>query len=274
MTYNAVAFSQKMGATPRVSPKMVATTPAQTDFCWGLPGNIAPAGNFDPANLLEGKTANEVYRFREAELTHGRVGMLAAAGFLVQEAFHPLFNGLNGPAIDQIPQLPVPLWFAMTLGVGIAETVRIQKGWANPYAGAENIQSLKTDYYPGDLNFDPLGLKPEDPAEFRLMQERELSHGRVSAETLTLIRGYLPDDSMDALFRPAASHVDAFASRPSQLGMLAAAGFLAQEAATGKTWGAQDLSFENFLLGPYFSQQAAELAQDAMAKELVPNLMQ
>ena len=56
--------------------------------------------------------------------------------------------------------------------------------------------------------------------------------------------------------------------------MLAAAGFMAQEAATGKTWGAQDISFENFLLGPYFAQEAAELAQDAMAKEIVPTLIQ
>ena len=31
-------------------------------------------------------------RWREAELTHGRVGMLASAGFLVQENFHPLFS--------------------------------------------------------------------------------------------------------------------------------------------------------------------------------------
>jgi len=238
MTYNTVAFAPKMA--PRVNVKMVASPVTKdaegADFCYGLPGNIAPAGNFDPANLLAERTKGEVYRYREAELTHGRVGMLAAAGFLVQEVFHPLFNGVNGPAIDQIPQLPVPLWFAMTLGIGIAETVRIQKGWANPYEGMENVQGLKADYYPGDLGFDPLGLKPEDPAEFRLMQERELSHGR--------------------------------------LGMLAAAGFLAQEAATGKTWGAQDLSFENFLLGPYFAQEAAELAQDAMAKEIVPTLVQ
>merc|ERR1719198_955641 len=113
----------------------------------------------------------------------------------------------------------------MTLAIGIAETIRIQKGWANPYEGMENVQGLKADYYPGDLGFDPLGLKPDDPAEFRLMQERELSHGR--------------------------------------LGMLAAAGFMAQEAVTGKTWGAQDISFENFLLGPYFAQEAAELARDA-----------
>merc|ERR1712224_942228 len=95
---------------------------------------------------------------------------------------------------------------------------------------------LKADYNPGDLGFDPLGLKPEDPAEFRLMQERELSHGR--------------------------------------LGMLAAAGFMAQEAATGKTWGAQDISFENFLLGLFFAQEAAALAQDALAKDLVPTLLQ
>jgi len=236
MTYNSIALAPKMA--PRVQPQMVASpiTAAKTEFCYGLPGNIAPAGDFDPANLLADRTKGEVYRFREAELTHGRVGMLAAAGFLVQEFFHPLFNGVNGPAIDQIPQLPVPLWFGMTLAIGIAETVRIQKGWANPYEGMENVQGLKEGYYPGDLGFDPLGLKPDDPAEFRLMQERELSHGR--------------------------------------LGMLAAAGFMAQEAATGKTWGAQDISFENFLLGPYFAQEAAELAQDALAKDLVPTLVQ
>ena len=74
--------------------------------------------------------------------------------------------------------------------------------------------------------FDPLGLKPTDPAELREMQAKELSHGR--------------------------------------LGMLAAAGFLAQEAATGATWGQGDFSFENFVLGPFFKQEAVELARDAM----------
>jgi len=102
-----------------------------------------------------------------------------------------------------------------------------QAGWANPYESMDNIQSLKDDYYPGDLRFDPLGLKPDDPAELRAMQERELSHGR--------------------------------------LGMLAAAGFMAQEAVTGQTWGEQDNAFTQFLLGGYFNQEAAELARDAAA---------
>merc|ERR1719463_524687 len=101
----------------------------------------------------------------------------------------------------------------------MAESLRIQKGWANPYEKMENVQALKEDYYPGDLDFDPLGLKPEDPAEFREMQEKELSHGR--------------------------------------LAMLAAAGFMAQEAVTGNTWGSQDVSFENLLLGGWFATPGA-----------------
>jgi hypothetical protein len=153
--------------------------------------------------------------------------MLAAAGFLVQESFHPLFSGDGGPAIQQIPGLPPVMWFLMTLGIGIAETLRIQKGWANPYEGVDNVQRLKAGYEAGDLDFDPLGLKPDEPDELRTMQERELSNGR--------------------------------------LGMLAAAGFLAQEAVSGKTWSQQDVNFEGFLLGGYFNQEAADLARDAAA---------
>jgi hypothetical protein len=184
-------------------PRMQAGKAAAMDeFCFGLPGAIAPMGQFDPANLLANEPKEEVMRWREAELTHGRVGMLASLGFLVQENFHPLFTADGGPAIEQIPKLPPVLWFGMTLGIAIAESLRIQKGWANPYENRGNVQRLKAEYIPGDLGFDPLGLKPTDPAEFRTMQEKELSHGR--------------------------------------LAMIAAAGFLAQEAVTGTTWSQTD----------------------------------
>lgn len=231
LAFSSTAFTAPatMLTTPRaVHVQMVSTVgdDAKSEFCFGLPGAIAPAGEFDPANLLEGTSKEEVYRWREAELTHGRVGMLASLGFLVQESFHPLFTADGGPAIQQIPKLPPALWFGMTLGIAICESLRIQKGWANPYEAPSKIQTLKPDYYPGDLGFDPLGLKPDDPAEFRTMQEKELSHGR--------------------------------------LAMLAAAGFMAQEAVTGQTWSKQDSLFENFLLGPYFSQESTELARDAM----------
>merc|ERR1712226_625748 len=181
--------------------KKPAPAPA---FAYGLPGNFNALGgselNWDPAGFLAGKSELEVNRYREAELTHGRVGMLASLGFLVQEKFHPLFSGDGGPAIDQIPQLPIWLWAVMLAGIGTAEQTRITKGWAklDPSTG-KAASALREGYYPGDIGFDPLSLKPEDPAEFRLMQEKELSHCR--------------------------------------LAMIAAAGFLAQEAVTGKTWG-------------------------------------
>merc|ERR1711939_280442 len=178
------------------------------EFAYGLPGAANILGNFDPAGFLEGKDKLEVFRLREAELAHGRVSMLASLGFIVQEKFHPLFSGDGGPAIDQIPALPIWLWAVMLAGIGSVEQVRIAKGWAkvNPETN-KAASALREGYYPGDLGFDPLGLKPEDPAEFRLMQEKELSHGR--------------------------------------LAMIAAAGFLAQEAVSGQTWGAYwgDASF-------------------------------
>eukprot|EP00324_Dicrateria_rotunda_P002106 CAMPEP_0206152940 /NCGR_PEP_ID=MMETSP1474-20131121/228_1 /ASSEMBLY_ACC=CAM_ASM_001110 /TAXON_ID=97495 /ORGANISM="Imantonia sp., Strain RCC918" /LENGTH=207 /DNA_ID=CAMNT_0053550569 /DNA_START=48 /DNA_END=671 /DNA_ORIENTATION=- len=190
------AFAGAAFAASKVAPQMAA--PA---FGYGLPGSSNILGEFDPLNLMEGKDKLEVYRLREAELAHGRVAMLASAGFLVQEKFHPLFSGDNGPAIDQIPQLPYWLWIVMTVGIGRAELFRIQKGWAKVDPDTNKAASaLRDGYYPGDLGFDPLNLKPEDPAEFRLMQEKELSHCR--------------------------------------LAMIAAAGFLAQEAVTGQTWGA------------------------------------
>merc|ERR1711977_526857 len=118
------------------------------------------------------------------EITHGRVGMLASLGFLVQEKFHPLFTADGGPAIEQIPKLPPALWVAMTIGIGACEALRIQKGWANPYEKMENVQMLKDEYTPGDLGFDPLGFKPTDPAELREMQEKELSHGRLGQDVV------------------------------------------------------------------------------------------
>jgi hypothetical protein len=174
--------------------------PAPSEFAYGIAGSLAPVGDFDPFNFLDGKTKDQVLAWREAELAHCRVGMLAATGFLVQEKFHPLFSGDGGPAIEQIPKLPVFMWFAMTLGIGVVEAYRVNVGWSSPNEPDHIFQKLKTGYIPGDIGFDPLNLKPEDPAEFRTMQNKELQNGR--------------------------------------LAMLAAAGFMAQEAVTGETWGA------------------------------------
>jgi hypothetical protein len=51
-------------------------------FCAGLPGAVAPLGNFDPLGFTKDMSVNEIKRYREAEVTHGRVGMLAVLGYL------------------------------------------------------------------------------------------------------------------------------------------------------------------------------------------------
>merc|ERR1719517_263355 len=209
LSLQSTSFHGVASVPSRVQPTMLfgakASAPKKAPaFAYGLPGNFNALGgselNWDPAGFLEGKSELEVNRYREAELTHGRVGMLASLGFLVQEKFHPLFSGDGGPAIDQIPALPVWLWVVMGGGITAAEAYRISVAFRELDGSKLKAETaLKPGYVPGDLSFDPLSLAPTDPADFRLMQEKELAHAR--------------------------------------LGMIAAAGFLAQEAVTKATWG-------------------------------------
>ena len=39
---------------------------------------------------------------------------------------------------------------------------------------------LKEDYVPGDLGFDPLGLKPKNEEELNVMKTKELNNGRLA----------------------------------------------------------------------------------------------
>ena len=68
--------------TPMPSTKASTAISASLD---GLPGALAPAGVFDPLGLAEKATDATLKRYREAELTHGRVAMLATVGFLAGE---------------------------------------------------------------------------------------------------------------------------------------------------------------------------------------------
>jgi hypothetical protein len=166
-----------------------------------LPGILAPVGFFDPLGFAEKADEATMKRYREAELTHGRVAMLAFVGFLVGEKVEGssfLFDSqITGPAISHLSQVPVGFWIALTVVIGAAEQTRATIGWVEP----ENVPVgkaglLRSDYTPGDIGFDPLGLKPDDAEELKIMQTKELQNGR--------------------------------------LAMLAAAGFLAQELVDGK----------------------------------------
>jgi hypothetical protein len=127
--------------------------------------------------------------------------MLAVIGFFVGEKVEGssfLFDAsIEGPAITHLAQVPVPFWIALSGVIAFLETQRAKIGFVEP----DNVPIgrpglLREEYIPGNLGFDPLGIKPEDPEEFFIMQTKELQNGR--------------------------------------LAMLAAVGFMAQEMADGK----------------------------------------
>merc|ERR1711906_67677 len=68
--------------------------------------------------------------------------------------------------------------YGMDVHLTWAEALRASKGWVEPGLGP--LFSLRESYYPGDLGFDPLGFKPEDPQEFANMQTKELNNGRLA----------------------------------------------------------------------------------------------
>eukprot|EP00571_Detonula_confervacea_P013219 CAMPEP_0172297874 /NCGR_PEP_ID=MMETSP1058-20130122/744_1 /TAXON_ID=83371 /ORGANISM="Detonula confervacea, Strain CCMP 353" /LENGTH=132 /DNA_ID=CAMNT_0013007077 /DNA_START=182 /DNA_END=577 /DNA_ORIENTATION=- len=53
--------------------------------CYGLPGSSAPLGFFDPLGFTKDMDLNGVKRFREAEIMHGRVAMMATIGYIIGE---------------------------------------------------------------------------------------------------------------------------------------------------------------------------------------------
>ena len=150
-----------------------------------MPGVTGPLGYFDPLGFAKDLNPSELRLRRESELAHGRVAMVAALGFLVQESFHPIFPLIDGPAIKQLTEITYfpdgqSAFFAMSLAIGFAEIARARIGWVNPEDFQEGTPRLLEDYQPGDLNFDPLGLKPKDEAGLLAMQNKELNNGRLA----------------------------------------------------------------------------------------------
>ena len=156
-------------------------------------------GIFDPLNL--GSQANEdtLKRYREAEVTHGRVAMLAILGFLVGEEVEGssfLFDAsITGPAISHPFQVPLPFYVTFIAVMAQFEINRAKNGWVEPSdVPFDQPGLLRKNYIPGDLNFDPFQLKPKDYQEYMIMQTKELQNGRLA---MIGAAGFLAQEAVD-----------------------------------------------------------------------------
>ena len=112
--------------------------------------------------------------------------MMAALGFLVQEKFHPIFDDTAIGAdtivirhLDKVLQFETGQAFSSCLlfAIFLSEFTRARIGWEEPDTA---MRTLRVGYSPGDLEFDPLGVMPKEPAAFKAMQDKELNNGRLA----------------------------------------------------------------------------------------------
>ena len=133
-------------------------------FANGLPGADGPElKNFDPLKFSESE--NLPY-FREAELKHGRIAMLATAGWIHTEYFTLPDHAVGSIAAHDASVANGAL--IQVLGwVSLIEIITTPKVWALKDGKGE----------PGNYSFDPLGLGKKD---FRTLEVKELKNGRLA----------------------------------------------------------------------------------------------
>jgi hypothetical protein len=166
---------QAMDDTPQMSTSMpFMARPA------ALTGALAGDVGFDPLGFA--KTEADLMNYREAEVKHARLAMLAAAGWPISELFDKKIAsafGLN-PLLDASDRAPSvlngglgkvsPLYWIAVLGAAAAID----------FYGINRSKSGDASYFPGNLGFDPLKVYPKDEEGKKWMQLAEIKNGRLA----------------------------------------------------------------------------------------------
>lgn len=127
---------------------------------------------FDPWGLTTDITEEKYAWYRAAELKHGRVAMVAALGQIFQSYVRigdPVFSEGDKPlkALEQVvserPLAAAQILFFIFVAEALGQFNQVKDGAA-----------------PGELGFDPLNLRPEDPETWEKVQMRELKNGRLA----------------------------------------------------------------------------------------------
>tara|TARA_B110001452_G_C15109763_1_gene386850 strand:- start:53 stop:754 length:702 start_codon:yes stop_codon:yes gene_type:complete len=144
-----------------------------------MAGVTDPLGFFDPIGFCDDASEGKIRFYREVELKHGRVAMLASLGYLIGEQFHPLWGGsIDVPSFVAFQATPLQtFWPAVVLFISVIEVFSVFS-FNTPLGGEP--WSVRADHAPGDFGFDPMGLKPTNEAELKEMQTKELNNGRLA----------------------------------------------------------------------------------------------
>jgi len=164
-------------------PKMSKSLPFMTCNPM-LDGTMAGDVGFDPLGLA--KNTEDLNFYREAEVKHARLAMLAAAGWPVSELFDKkIANVLSmTDVLDSAGRVP------SVLNGGMGKISPFYWFGCIILAGAVDLYGLsqvtkKDGYFAGDLSFDPFGLNPKDAEGRKRMQTAEIKNGRLAMIAIT-----------------------------------------------------------------------------------------
>jgi len=147
-------------------------------YAKSLPGISGPLDFFDPLGFCNEASEGKIKFYREVEVKHARMAMLAAIGFPIAEQFHPLFATDDAPSFSAFQLTPLQtFWPAVVFLIAIPE-IYSTFSFQSPTKGTweMNSEHVSGDYF----GFDPLGLKPTNAAELKEMQTKELNNGRLA----------------------------------------------------------------------------------------------
>lgn len=169
---SAVAFAPVAQQAPR-------TTSLSAGFDSEL-GVQPPLGFYDPLGLLDDGSEAKFERLRFVELKHGRIAMLAVAGYLTTEAGIRLPGNIafDGPAFADIPagfgalsQVPGAGLFQMFAFIGFLETFVMKDITGGEFVG---------DFRNGFIDFGWKTFSEDKKYEKRAI---ELNNGRAAMIT-------------------------------------------------------------------------------------------
>ena len=180
--YSALQMSEVPIESTLDSPPVVAALPVQSQSLPFLPrpafldGTLAGDVGFDPLGFA--KSESDLMNYREAEIKHARLAMLAAAGWPLSELFDKKIAAALGmaPLLDSTDRVPSllngglgkvsPVYWVGALGfAAIVEVL-----------GSLRMKSEKS--IPGDFGLR-LGYPSEEAGQQR-MQLAEIKNGRLA----------------------------------------------------------------------------------------------
>ena len=168
-------------STPKASelPAMSTSLPFLTRPP-ALDGSLAGDVGFDPLGFA--KSSEDLMNYREAEVKHARLAMLAAAGWPISELLDKKIADVFGlqPALDSSDRVPSllngglgkisPVYWLVVLGGAAAIDLY----------GISRAKNAAAGYVPGDLGFDPFGVYPKEKDGQKWMQLAEIKNGRLA----------------------------------------------------------------------------------------------